>query len=348
MAKQEHLDRLFDAHISDLNDILTESDNVMVCPICLKVFSKEAIKQGLVNDGHVWPKDIRKVSKKAGPMQVVLCTSCNGRSSPADKQMQLYEKIRKGDESGEWYGTRRVQLFEEDSDSPLELQGVDIRLIKGKTLTFTSNVYKSGDIERFLTLHGKDKPMMKSIIFPPKDFRPEIIPAAWVTSAYLMAYYALGYRYIFQPSMQVVRDYILKSFDNSAGEMAAPREKNFSLTEYEKEYFPDPEIGMMYPVEKDKLAFIQVSFLSFEIHLPFMYEPSAMKFLMDHIESYHTEGFKEQVESGEPFFFGIKCTKTIAHTCMYDLIMGAAGHDAGEAKRLVFLKDSSELIYIDQ
>jgi len=339
MAKQEHLHKLFDAHTADLNDILIEPKEIIGCPICLRVFFKDAIDQRLVNDGHVWPKDIRKMSKRAGHMQVVLCQSCNARSSPADKQMQLHEKIRTGDQSGNLYGVRLIHVQEEDGDKPLELR-VAVRIIDNRTLQVTGRVYKNKrvrdsnpkDLERLLAISEKRKKVMVTM-YGPRDFKPEIVPAAWITSAYLMAFYALGYRYIMQPSMQKVRDYILKSFEKSTTKMDAPKEEDFSLKIYEGEYFADPVVAMIYPPDKDKQAFIQVSFLSYEVRLPFMYEPSAMKVIMDIIENQHGERYKEQVESGKPLFFGIKCTKTVIHNCMFDWIMGAAGQDISEVNK---------------
>jgi uncharacterized C2H2 Zn-finger protein len=328
MAKLKHLHKLFDAHTKDLNELLVHPEEIIACPICLKVFDRRAVDQKVVNDGHVWPKDIRKMSEKAGHMQLILCRSCNGRSGSADNQMQLHEKISEGDKLGNLYGRRKILIYGENSDDPIKIQANDIRFTESKTLRFTSRlyVYDTTDLEPILSISRGDK-TVKTTILQPSEYHPGLVPAAWITSAYLMAYYTLGYKYILHPKMKLVRDYILKSFDNSNILPAIPKEEDFSFIQYEGEYVPDPMIGMLYPVERGRLAFIQVNFLSYEVRLPFAYSPSAMKFIMDHAEGYHKEKYKEQVESGESFYFGIKCTKTEAHECMYDFMMAAVKVD---------------------
>jgi len=328
MAKQVHLHNLFEAHTKDISEILIEPEEIIACPICFEKFPKEAIDLKLVNDGHVWPKDIRKLSENAAHMQVIVCKACNELASRADKQMQVFENVKKGDESGELYGTRLVQLHEADNDKPIQLR-VNVQIIDGKTYKITGRLGDNlsfrdsspEDKERFDAIFKKQK-KVKMTIHPPENYNPEIVPAAWITSAYLMAFYALGYRYIMQPGMQMVRDYILDSFEKKPEEIVVPREDNFSLQNYVGEYFPDPRIAFVYPLEPGQRSFLQISFFSYEVRLPVMFQPSAMEFILSGLWNRLGSEFQGVLDEGDPLLFTIPCTKTVIHDCLFDYLLG--------------------------
>lgn len=329
MAKLAHLHQLFDAHTKDLNDLpIVDLEEIFICPICFTEFSRKAIDQKLVNDGHVWPKEIRKKSKKAGHMQVLLCKECNEGSSRADNQMQIYEKVKQGDETGALYGVRLVEFREEGNDKPIQIR-VNVRINKDGSHTITGRLGKNmlfkdstpEDKERFDYIF-REKKKVSLTIHPPQDYIPEIVSNAWITSSYLMAFYALGYRYIVRSNTQVVRDYILSSFDKTDKELPVPNEETFSLQKYVGEYYPDPVISFIYPLESGKKVYLLVSFLSYAVRFPILFEPSVMNIIMGALESRLGDDFKKLLETGLPLKFNIPCTKTKVHECMFDYIMG--------------------------
>lgn len=327
MARKPHLHQLFDAQTKDLNELLFKPEEIIICPICFTVFPREAIEQELVNDGHVWPKDIRKMSKKAGHMQVLLCKECNEGSSPADNQMQIHERLRKEKDTGE-LGFRSVELHEDGNDKPIELN-VNVNFLKNGSLTITGRVDKdlkfkdsSPEDKERLERVFKGKKKVHIDIHPPKEFKPELVPSAWITSSYLMAFYALGYRCIVRANTQIVRDYILSSFDKTIKELPVPNDETFSLQEYVGEYYPDPVVSFVYPLESAKKVFLSVSFLSYEVRLPVLYEPSTMNIIMEGLERNLGDEFKKLLNQGLPLKFNIFCTKTKVHECMFDYILG--------------------------
>ncbi len=236
MAKKEFLDNLFNAHTKDLNDVYPGQGDVIVCPICLRISPRIEIEEKVLTDGHVWPKYFRKISKKAKNMHVLLCSECNHKAgSRGDKHMQLEEQIRAGEAIGRWYGSRRVQLFKMPGEKPIDL---NVK-ISGEmsNLTISGRIDKNKqwvdnspeDQARFQEIVERGKEV-SILIHPYTDVDSEKVPVGWITSAYLMAFYALGYRYILHPSLNPVREYITSSINPDITEQPVlPQQENFIL-----------------------------------------------------------------------------------------------------------------------
>jgi len=242
--------------------------------------------------------------------------------------MQILENIRRGDEIGKLYGVRLVEMHEEGSEKPIKLR-VNIRNNRDGSYTITGRLGKNKsfrdtspeDKEHFDNIF-KEKKKVSLTIHPPHNYIPQIVANAWITSAYLMAFYALGYRYIIHSNTQVVREYILSSFEKMTEDLPVPSEENFALLKYVGEYYPDPVVSFIYPLKAGKKAYILVSFLSYAVKLPFLFEPSVMRIIMGGLEARLGEDFKKLLEEGLPLQLNITCTKTTVHECMFDSIMG--------------------------
>jgi hypothetical protein len=260
MADIEFLKKLFDSHLADLNIVRLQEGNKFICPICFTEYSEEDVGNGNLTDGHVWPDYIREKSKsKVAPLQrVLLCKSCNSTAgSRGDKQMQLREKVKDGVKSGQLYDERQIQIITTPGKTPIKLRAkVNIQerdVIEGQ-ITFQTDKgtgqwlrNNPGEQERFLIATQKDK--FALIIEPPHELKSELSPVGWISSAYLLAFYTFGYRYILDASLDIVRDYILKSFDdNASANLKIPKLDNFGLTEYKEHNFENPE---KYPLKFD-------------------------------------------------------------------------------------------------
>lgn len=336
MAKKEHLYKLFDAHTKDLNNILIHPAEIIACPICLRVFDRTAVDREMVNDGHVWSKDIRKKSKTAGQMQVILCKSCNEKAGIADKQMQLDESLRRGDVTGQMYGVRSVKFVEEGNDKPIELRlkvqvksgslHIEGRIDKNRRILDTDPV----NHERLQAiLRGEKK--VSVMIDPLKGYKSEKVPSAFITAAYLMAFYALGYRYILQEDVKVVRDYIRTSFESELDPV--PNDEDFALEKYEDNYYDDPLLHFVVPdVGREYLL---VSFLNVAVRLPFIYNPSFFEKVLKYLKARRSEEFQKMLEAKHPLVIRIPCTKTIVHDCLFDYLMGKPEKPTGEYKLIV-------------
>lgn len=345
MAKKEHLNQLFNSHTRDLNDILIEHQEVIACPICLRVFPRESIQLRLVNDGHVWPKDIRKKSSKAAQMQVLLCQECNSKASRADKQMQVFEKVEEGDKTGELYGTRLVEFLEEGRDKPAQAR-VNVQLGEDNSFSITGRMGKNtrfldsspDDQKRIEGMFNGQKKIKELTIHPPEDFIPGIVHGGWITSAYLMAFYALGYRYIMQSGMQTVRNFIIDSFNNKSKELPLPSFDNFKIENFVNKYFPHPLISLVFPLRDKAKVYLFVAFLDKAVTLPFRYNKNIPQWVFKQVYDKNPKRFDQLMENQSPLELRILCTKTAVHECIFDLLMGKPPTTGGQYNIVVELE----------
>lgn len=132
-----------------------------------------------------------------------------------------------------------------------------------------------------------------------------------------MAFYALGYRYVFQKSTEVVRNYIINSFDSESDPVLTGAD--FALENYENNYYEDPLLHFVVPHEGK--AYLLVSFLKVGIRLPFAYRESMFDLLKKYMQEKWPDRYQKVMEHQEPFLFQIFCTKTHIHSCFYDELM---------------------------
>lgn len=330
MTKDELLNNLFDSHTQDLNDVYSGQGDVFVCPVCMRIFPREAINEKALTDGHVWPKYFRSKSQKARNMRVLLCSHCNHTAgSHGDKHMQIDEQIKDGEAKGEWYGSRKVQLFNQPGNRVVNL---NVNIIgDAKKFTVSGRVDKNKrwidgsphDQAGFQEIINKSE-SVSILIHPPKGLDHQKVPQGWITSAYLMAFYSLGYRYIIDSSLNPVRDYIRKTLDeNNSEKVNYPQDENFTIREYKSAYCSDPEINFIIPWVAEKLVYLQVKFSRYEVRLPFRFVSSVLDMLFDE-QKQRIASALSQFPDGEDKFLSIPiyCTKLNPHECFFDILFG--------------------------
>ncbi len=244
--------------------------------------------------------------------------------------MQLHERIYKGDITGNLYGRRTVKIRRQDDPLPIEMVVNVNRDIEKDALTITGRLDENmnwlegspEDQERFMEV-VKNGERVGVEIYPHPEIRSELIPAGWVMSAYLYAFYRLGYRFILHESLDPVREYIFQSFDpNLNKNLVIPNEDNFCVREYTKQFFEDPELLIVFPFEKQQKVFLQINCWKYEIRLPFRYS----KYVLGHIirSEYPkiVERLPDLIETKQVFFIHVPCTKTEDHICIFDFLMG--------------------------
>jgi len=331
MTKEQHLNQLFEAHTKDLNDFRPGMGEVVVCPICLSIIPREAISQKLLTDGHVWPTVVRNTSKLARSMHVLLCSKCNHTAgSWGDKQMQVSELVKNGDETGDLYGTREIQIIKNPGEKPIKMIVNVSSNHDDKSFTISGRIDKDlnwidgspEDQARFREVYEKSE-RVTIIINPYRELKSQFVRAGWIMAAYLMAFYHLGYRYILHQSLDPVRDYILQSFDPiTAKDLIHPDEVNFTVREYKSEYFPDPELSFIYPLEFNQRVYLQVNCIKYEIRLPFRYVRSVFESLVREGMPDFDEKLPELQKTGGCLFFPIQQTKADGSLSLYDYLIG--------------------------
>jgi hypothetical protein len=330
MATEEFLNQLFDAHTKNLNEFHPGMGEVVVCPICLSIIPREAISQKYLTDGHVWPKGIRNESKVASSMHLLLCNKCNHTAgSRGDKQMQVFELVKKGEETGD-LGRRRVQIIKNPGEKPIDMNVAIIRNLDDNSFTITGRVDKDmnwldgspEDQARFREVYKKQE-QVTVIVHPYPEFKSKFVPAGWMTSAYLMAFYHLGYRYVLDSTLAPVRDYILKSFEPDAEKnLVLPDDDDFSIRKNESDYFPDPELFFVCPLEKNQKVYLQVNFLKYEIRLPFRYSRLVFEWIVKKSIPDIEDKFPELQKAGGYLYLPIKQTKADGNLTIYDFLLG--------------------------
>jgi hypothetical protein len=318
MAEKEFLRMLYVSHLADLNSVRPNGNNKFICPICLTEFSEEDIGNGNLTDGHVWPDYIREKSKSrvAAHQRVLLCKSCNNTSgSRGDRHMQLRERIKDADKAGKLFDKRRIKIITAPGETPIKLQAtVSIQegdVIEGqiafpideRTGQWLRNNPK--EQEKFLAATQNNK--FALVIEPQHELNSELSSVGWITSAYLLAFFTFGYRYILHSGLDIVRDYIIKSFDDEASaNLRRPKSDNFGLTECKEHNFENPEIALVIPMDEKIRIHLEVSFLDYHIRLPFYFVPHVLQAMILNIPD---------VANQLP---GLRGTETI----MYSPIMG--------------------------
>jgi hypothetical protein len=296
----------------------------------LLIFPRTVIKERILTDGHVWPQYFRKKSVAAKNMRVLLCCDCNHKAgSRSDKQMQLSEQIREGEANGEWFGNRQVQLIRKPGEKPINLNVKISGDMKNFRITGRINKNKQwidgspNDQMRFHEIIEKGE-RVSILIHPHKNLDSEKVPAGWITSAYLMAFYTLGYRYILDSSLSAVRDYInayIKGGDSE--KIPLPKEENFAIREYKSAFYLNPEINFIIPWAEKKLVYLQINFFRYEVRLPFRYVSPVLDALFREEKQRISQVLVQFSEEEDKFLtIPINCTKIDPHECFFDLLLG--------------------------
>lgn len=329
------LKTLFDNHLADLRDIVPSVRDTFICPICKKPYSLEDTKNERLSLGDVWTAYIREKinTDLLGKHLVLLCKDCNSLAGQhGDAQSQLIEQIKDGDNTGNLYGMRSIQLKKAD-ENPVTINANISIENSVNTITISGRVDKNAKWlnndpemqESFLRLVGNKDPV--SILIDAKLLgnikpKPELAPVGWITSAYLFAFYTFGYRYILHPNLDPVRDYIINSFDEANHVNLRTIPDVFDLREYSDKYFDHPDMELIVPLDGKEPVRLQVSILRYQIRLPFHYVPSVLSSLIYSRIPDFREKLPELQKSDSILYFQIRQAKIGGVDSFCDYLLG--------------------------
>jgi hypothetical protein len=145
----------------------------------------------------------------------------------------------------------------------------------------------------------------------------------WITSAYLLAFYSLGYRYILHPGLDFVREYIIKSFESENENMYQELESDeFKVKQYNNLYFIDPELRLIIPLDGKEYIRLEINFLDYQISLPFHHVP----YLLNHLINFFIPNFNDQLpilkKTGNFIYFIIDSSMKTSIDSIYQYLMG--------------------------
>jgi hypothetical protein len=331
MATIQFLNELFDAHVRDLQDFYCGEEDLFVCPICLTGFSREAINQRLLTDGHVWPNSVRKISEKARQMHVLLCRRCNHvAGARGDAQMQIHEQILARAETGH-LDRGRVQLIRNQNNSPINLNNVDVTYHpRDNSWTITGRVdnngkWQDGNPEDQLKFSGiyQNREPVKPLFLPSGNYKSELAQAGWITSAYLTGFYCLGYRFILDSSLDIVRKYIICSFDSKIKRNPVQlNPDDLGIWVEDSNKYVNPELFFMVPFEAGKRVYLQANCLRYRIRLPFRYLSSVFFPVLQKTLSDLNMSAQTLREEKATLFFQIPRDNIGGNRSWYDQLLG--------------------------
>jgi hypothetical protein len=330
------LEKLFNAHLADLRSIHTIEEDIFICPICFDGFTRDELKNNSLSVGHVWPDYIRHKSgsKLAAGQHVLLCQKCNNTAgSRGDKHVQLIEKIWDGDKTGKLYGKRNVELIDKRGNLRSLLRNSEVRKDQDDSVIITWKIDQEGkflgnrpqDQAAFLELINRKEPLTFTV-HPPHELKPELPPVGWITSAYLMAFYCFGYRYILHNMLDPVRDYIHKSFEKNTTELRIPNPEIFAIGKYKDKSISDPMVFLAVPLDGETNINLQIIFLNYVTRLPFHFDPNGFGSLFSYAIS--QSGIKEKPSEllgrKETIFIQLKVDKPYSPQSILNTLFGKA------------------------
>lgn len=308
--RQATVRKLYANHLKDLQSINPSFTEFVICPLCRKQLDRS---NG--NDGHVWSKYIRKKADYPEPVsRVLLCKSCNRRAGKfGDTHMQQHEKAKDG------IAERPMDVFVPGPKGPHYRVRGTITGISNNTIdSLTFNLKHLSPKARASFSKLIDSHKISLNVHQPEDGKAPLAKAGWIQAAYLMAFYTFGYRYIFQPSTQLVYDYIHSSYESVS---PRPQSDTIRIIECENCFFKYPRVELMVPVNADKPLYTRISMLQYHIHLPIDCDKDTLNAYLNQqivdLEKHLPELYEQDAIIG----CRIYCDKAEFHTCGWDKIL---------------------------
>ncbi len=224
MPSKKKIYALARSYSDQLETFSSELKGKFQCPACMRSFDVfEGNKE--ISAAHILPESI------GYQRWTLLCKKCNndfGRHQ--DKWFGEYLSVLL-QEKGTFFHTKTKSKYLE---------------INGKKVSGTITPTEDDVIQIFLPIDRNPPGKVEALEFGPElnvSFSPEVvkheqeISIGYLTAAYLLWYEALGYNWVYQTSLDIVRKQITN-----------PRDKvwdDFLLFELEGDNFVDPQIGLI-------------------------------------------------------------------------------------------------------
>lgn len=310
--RQATIRTLYKNHLIDLQSIAPSFTECAICPLCLK-----SVDRTNGSDGHVWPKYIRKKAGNPLPVaRVLLCKDCNERAGKfGDTHMQQHEKAKDG------VAERPLEVYIPGPLGPhFALRGKITGIHDNTIDSLTFNLKNLSKNERMQFRDLIDSTKVSLNVHSPRDGVAPIAKAGWVQAAYLMAFYTFGYRYIFQPSAQIVYDYIQNSYQldtKSFNTIRTPSSIQVKICDNCWDIHPN--VKLIIPADHTLPPFIEISLLNYHIHLPI----DGSKKWMDSFYNEQRPLLAKKLSDESGYNLGdvrlkISCNKADSHACDWD------------------------------
>jgi len=198
VGAQSKREEWFRAGTAVTNELFDDADGRYLCPLCLRWFDHWSS----LSREHAPPQSV------GGHRVALTCTDCNsGAGSSIDAQLRRAENIREfasramGQAIPATFSVEGITLRVEMQFGPDGLTIVGVPKQNHPEITAAQTAL----FER-LAAQGHWDGTTLQVTFAGANFRAAAV--GWLRSAYLVAFAALGYRYILRPELNVVRQQI--------------------------------------------------------------------------------------------------------------------------------------------
>lgn len=200
MARRSRSQRWFERGAQAVQALAPALPYGYACPICGQIFSLEAIEELTIE--HVPPKQL------GGKPLVLTCRGCNSKAGHEFDHHAVREAQM----------TRFFQGTMKDGDSISFVMDLDGYKVRGDV----ANTGYGRQIVGQMELLGPPLPPEPTITLTgftnqwcTRGFKADRAALSWVRAAYLVAFAALGYSYVMKDGLDVIRQALVSSDDDS-------------------------------------------------------------------------------------------------------------------------------------
>lgn len=197
---QGRVEALFNIFSKNLTTVLPKYSDVYVCPLCLRIFPKNSIEEGILTVEHIIPNKLK------GKIYTLLCKDCNSKCG-RDIDYHLIKKIQSEEFLGGYSnkplnaeiitgdGMSRGDLFIDRFGKP------NLKLIGKPNLVHPKKLEES--------INDMNRDAITITINCNLGFNPTISKIALLKIGYLLLFSCLGYGYILHKPLETIREQIL-------------------------------------------------------------------------------------------------------------------------------------------
>ena len=187
-------------HITDVDK------DLYACPLCRNAFSKEALDTGSLTLEHVPPDSI------GGRGIVLTCHQCNSKAgytieAQLHRRLELIKFAQALTGEGDYSGRIKLTMSKTKTNADAEIEDGQLTVVVPDAIN--NPEHRKGQFEKLDQMAENDAwDGYKFNVSPTTRYTPRVANLGYLKSGYLAAFSALGYLYIMQKSLEVVREQI--------------------------------------------------------------------------------------------------------------------------------------------
>lgn len=200
---------MFEVFSKNLEIYIPELANCFICPICIRIATRETLNENLLSEAHLYPKAI-----KSGEATII-CKECNDKAGHSIEchetkrvkrrralvdPTESFETITYVEEDGKLHPvTTRTSVDFSQSPPQLKLEVIESR----------SNPIHADKITAILSQLVEGRPDFKFHLSEKHDWDNRKADLTYLQSAYLALFNRLGYEFVFSQIAEDIRKQLM-------------------------------------------------------------------------------------------------------------------------------------------